>query len=233
MQAALAIMAAQTVMLSSPTLFSQLQNPNPHSIPHSFFHGVSLKLPFKSQSMSFAASAAAPKPLTVVAATKKAVAVLKGTSSVEGVVTLSQENDGPTTVNVRITGLTPGPHGFHLHEYGDTTNGCISTGPHFNPKQLTHGAPEDEVRHAGDLGNIVANADGVSEATIVDNQIPLTGPNAVIGRALVVHELEDDLGKGGHELSLSTGNAGGRLACVCVGRIRYIGDEESFSQEIG
>ncbi|KAM1040481.1 hypothetical protein TB2_029322 [Malus domestica] len=215
MQTASAVMAAQTVIASSPTLFSQLKNPNPRSIPRSSFHGVSLKLPLKSQSMSFAA--AAPKPLTVVAATKKAVAVLKGTSSVGGVVTLSQEDDGPTTVNVRITGLTPGPHGFHLHEYGDTTNGCISTGAHFNPKQLTHGAPEDEIRHAGDLGNIIANADGVAEATIVDNQIPLTGPNAIIGRALVVHELEDDLGKGGHELSLSTGNAGGRLACGVVG----------------
>uniref|UniRef100_A0A8R7R1I8 Superoxide dismutase copper/zinc binding domain-containing protein n=1 Tax=Triticum urartu TaxID=4572 RepID=A0A8R7R1I8_TRIUA len=79
---------------------------------------------------------------------------------------------------------------------------------------------------------------GVAETTIVDSQIPLTGPNAVVGRAFVVHELEDDLGKGmrsstcfkslspsvsdasffsfiigGHELSLSTGNAGGRLAC--------------------
>uniref|UniRef100_A0A8R7V8T1 Superoxide dismutase copper/zinc binding domain-containing protein n=2 Tax=Triticum urartu TaxID=4572 RepID=A0A8R7V8T1_TRIUA len=124
----------------------------------------------------------------------------------------------------------------------------IVRGPHFNPNGLTHGAPEDEVRHAGDLGNIVANAEGVlsfncgglgvAETTIVDSQIPLTGPNAVVGRAFVVHELEDDLGKGmrsstcfkslspsvsdasffsfiigGHELSLSTGNAGGRLAC--------------------
>ncbi|CAB4282659.1 unnamed protein product [Prunus armeniaca] len=215
MQAALAAMAAHTLMLStysSPTLFSQIQSPNSHPLPHSSFHGLSVKLPLKSQFQSMSL-AAAHKPLTVVAATKKAVAVLKGNSSVEGVVTLSQEDDGPTTVNVRITGLTPGPHGFHLHEYGDTTNGCISTGPHFNPKNLTHGAPEDEIRHAGDLGNIVANADGVAEATIVDNQIPLTGPNTVIGRALVVHELEDDLGKGGHELSLSTGNAGGRLAC--------------------
>ncbi|KAK1283929.1 hypothetical protein QJS10_CPB21g00240 [Acorus calamus] len=123
----------------------------------------------------------------------------------------------PTTVKVSITGLTPGPHGFHLHEYGDTTNGCISTGAHFNPKNLTHGAPEDEIRHAGDLGNIIANDDGIAEATIVDSQIHLGGPNAVIGRAFVVHELEDDLGKGGHELSLTTGNAGGRLACGVVG----------------
>ncbi|KAJ1694622.1 hypothetical protein LUZ63_011320 [Rhynchospora breviuscula] len=152
-----------------------------------------------------------------VATAKKAVAVLKGTSQVQGVVTLLQISDGPTTVKVRVTGLNPGSHGFHLHEFGDTTNGCMSTGPHFNPNKMTHGAPENEIRHAGDLGNIVANSEGVAEATIVDNQIPLSGPNSVIGRAFVVHELKDDLGKGGHELSLTTGNAGGRLACGVVG----------------
>uniref|UniRef100_UPI001CB90E16 superoxide dismutase [Cu-Zn], chloroplastic n=1 Tax=Erigeron canadensis TaxID=72917 RepID=UPI001CB90E16 len=220
MQAALAAMAAHSILFSSPTtpsLIFPISNPNNAlSLPSSSFHGVSLKSTINRQSLTLSA-AAAPKPLTVVAATKKAVAVLKGTSSVEGVVTLTQEDDGPTTVNVKITGLTPGPHGFHLHEFGDTTNGCISTGPHFNPNGNTHGAPEDENRHAGDLGNIIANADGVAEATIVDNQIPLTGPNAVVGRAFVVHELADDLGKGGHELSLSTGNAGGRLACGVVG----------------
>ncbi|XP_030468933.1 superoxide dismutase [Cu-Zn], chloroplastic isoform X2 [Syzygium oleosum] len=203
MQAAAAAMAAHALLLSPlgspPALVTA-------------FSGVSLG----PAPASLALSAVAPKPLTVAAA-KKAVAVLKGASSVEGVVTLTQEGDGPTTVNVRVAGLTPGPHGFHLHEYGDTTNGCISTGPHFNPNKMTHGAPEDEVRHAGDLGNIVANADGVAEATIVDTQIPLSGPNAVVGRAFVVHELADDLGKGGHELSLTTGNAGGRLACGVVG----------------
>ncbi|KAF6135010.1 hypothetical protein GIB67_014059 [Kingdonia uniflora] len=121
--------------------------------------------------------------------------MLKGTSKVEGVVTLGQDDSGPTTVNVKITGLALGPHGIHLHEFEDTTNGCISTGPHFNPNGLTHGALEDEVRHADDLRNIIANADAVAEATIVDTQIPLSGTNAVIGGALV-HELQDDLGKG-------------------------------------
>ncbi|CAI0452779.1 unnamed protein product [Linum tenue] len=202
-------MAAHAILSTSPSSCALL---SPPPALRSLFHGVNLPLRQSMASLSLAAPSTR-KPLTVVAATKKAVAVLKGTSSVEGVVTLTQEDDGPTTVNVRITGLTPGLHGFHLHEYGDTTNGCISTGPHFNPNGLTHGAPEDEVRHAGDLGNIIANADGVAEATIVDAQIPLSGPNAVVGRAFVVHELEDDLGKGGHELSLSTGNAGGRLAC--------------------
>ncbi|CAI0452784.1 unnamed protein product [Linum tenue] len=214
--AASTAMAAHAILSTSPSscaLLSPVSKPVAanHQPPalRSLFHGVNLPLRQSMASLSLAAPSTR-KPLTVVAATKKAVAVLKGTSSVEGVVTLTQEDDaGPTTVNVRITGLTPGLHGFHLHEYGDTTNGCISTGPHFNPNGLTHGAPEDEVRHAGDLGNIIANADGILP-------IPLSGPNAVVGRAFVVHELEDDLGKGGHELSLSTGNAGGRLACVAA-----------------
>ncbi|XP_019186980.1 PREDICTED: superoxide dismutase [Cu-Zn], chloroplastic [Ipomoea nil] len=219
--ACVAAMAAHTILSSATVASHSLLFPvsAPNASPlHSSFPGVSLKVNNKPAHQSLALRAvSAPKPLTVVASSKKAVAVLKGTSNVEGVVTLTQDGDGPTTVKVRITGLTPGPHGFHLHEYGDTTNGCISTGPHFNPNGLTHGAPEDEVRHAGDLGNILANAEGVAEATIVDSQIPLSGPNSVVGRALVVHELEDDLGKGGHELSLSTGNAGGRLACGVVG----------------
>ncbi|KAE8680421.1 Superoxide dismutase [Hibiscus syriacus] len=211
-------MAAHAIFTTTPShhtlLFPSSTNPSNPPVLLSSFRGVSLKLPRQSLSLS---ASIPKKPFSVLAVTKKAVAVLKGDSKVEGVVTLTQEDDGPTTVNVRITGLTPGPHGFHLHEYGDTTNGCMSTGAHFNPNKMTHGAPEDEVRHAGDLGNIIANADGVAEATIVDNQIPLSGPNAVVGRALVVHELEDDLGKGGHELSLTTGNAGGRLACGVVG----------------
>ncbi|KAL9269712.1 Superoxide dismutase [Cu-Zn], chloroplastic-like protein [Drosera capensis] len=219
---------------------------SPFSAAAASFQASSLKLPCNSLNLSVA-SRRRVLSVVVVAAVKKAVAVLKGSSEVEGVVTLTQEDDGPTAVNVKITGLTPGPHGFHLHEFGDTTNGCISTGPHFNPNKLTHGAPEDEIRHAGDLGNIIANADGdialhrsfgqivechgwttnsssdlyvftgIAEATIVDKQIPLSGQNSVVGRAFVVHELEDDLGKGGHELSLSTGNAGGRLACGVVG----------------
>ncbi|CAM0150059.1 unnamed protein product [Urochloa decumbens] len=201
-KAAAAAMATQTFLLAPPAaLFAA---PSSSARP---FHSLRL----------VAGPGSAARALVVADATKKAVAVLKGTSEVEGVVTLTQDDEGPTTVSVRVTGLTPGLHGFHLHEFGDTTNGCISTGPHFNPNNMTHGAPEDEVRHAGDLGNIVANAEGVAEATIVDSQIPLTGPNSVVGRAFVVHELEDDLGKGGHELSLSTGNAGGRLACGVVG----------------
>ncbi|KAK9139462.1 hypothetical protein Scep_009143 [Stephania cephalantha] len=147
----------------------------------------------------------------------KAVAVLSGTEGVGGTIYFAQEGDGPTTVTGSVSGLKPGNHGFHVHALGDTTNGCMSTGPHFNPNGKEHGAPEDENRHAGDLGNIVVGDDGTVNISISDSQIPLTGPNSIVGRAVVVHADPDDLGKGGHELSKTTGNAGGRLACGVIG----------------
>ncbi|EMS60363.1 Superoxide dismutase [Cu-Zn] 2 [Triticum urartu] len=86
-------------------------------------------------------------------------------------------------------------------------------GPHFNPHNKSHGAPVDDERHVGDLGNIQANKDGVAEIFIKDLQISLRGPHSILGRAVVVHADSDDLGKGGHELSKSTGNAGARIGC--------------------
>ncbi|CAK9237346.1 unnamed protein product [Sphagnum troendelagicum] len=152
----------------------------------------------------------------------KAVAVLVGTAGVSGVVHFQQEGEGPTSVTGKVEGLKPGKHGFHVHALGDTTNGCLSTGPHFNPKNLEHGAPEDSIRHAGDLGNVTAGEDGkicslVCLSQMLDGEVPLIGANSIIGRAVVVHADPDDLGKGGHELSKSTGNAGGRLACGVIG----------------
>ncbi|XP_072514660.1 superoxide dismutase [Cu-Zn] [Salminus brasiliensis] len=147
----------------------------------------------------------------------KAVCVLKGTGEVTGTVHFEQDDGAPVKVSGEITGLTPGLHGFHVHAYGDNTNGCISAGPHYNPHNKTHGGPNDEVRHVGDLGNLTAGADGVAKINIEDKQLSLTGPHSIVGRTMVVHEKEDDLGKGGDEESLKTGNAGGRLACGVIG----------------
>ncbi|XP_014503914.1 superoxide dismutase [Cu-Zn] 2 isoform X1 [Vigna radiata var. radiata] len=147
----------------------------------------------------------------------KGVALVIGDNNVRGSLQFLQHTNGTTHVTGRITGLSPGFHGFHIHAFGDTTNGCNSTGPHFNPLKKDHGAPSDDERHAGDLGNIVAGPDGVAEISIRDTQIPLTGVHSIIGRAVVVHADPDDLGKGGHELSKSTGNAGARIACGIIG----------------
>ncbi|KAG7484465.1 hypothetical protein MATL_G00049640 [Megalops atlanticus] len=148
----------------------------------------------------------------------KAVCVLKGNGEVTGTVYFEQESESaPVKLTGEIKGLTPGDHGFHVHVFGDNTNGCISAGPHFNPHNKTHGGPTDEVRHVGDLGNVTAGSDNVAKINIEDKVISLAGPHSIIGRTMVVHEKADDLGKGGNEESLKTGNAGGRLACGVIG----------------
>ena len=74
-----------------------------------------------------------------------------------------------------------------------------------------------EIRHHGDLGNIEADADGKGVYQATDDNMQLSGPLSIIGRSMVCHADEDDLGLGGHELSLTTGNAGARLACGVIG----------------
>ncbi|GAB6031002.1 hypothetical protein CHUAL_007822 [Chamberlinius hualienensis] len=147
----------------------------------------------------------------------KAVAVLVG-DVVKGTVFFTQScPTDPVVVTGEITGLAKGLHGFHVHEFGDTTNGCVSAGAHFNPYKKVHGGPEDHIRHVGDLGNVVADDSGVAKVNITDKIIQLSGPDSIVGRALVVHADPDDLGKGGHELSPTTGNAGARVACGVIG----------------
>lgn len=146
---------------------------------------------------------------------------LAGRSPVSGVLNLTESAPiGGVRIVGRITGLTPGNHGFHVHQFGDVfTNGCDSTGPHYNPRQALHGSPQDEPnqRHAGDLGNIVANNDGVAIVNLVDRVVSLSGPDSILGRAFVVHAAEDDLGRlKDNEGSTKTGNAGARLACGII-----------------
>ncbi|CAI2185053.1 20180_t:CDS:2 [Funneliformis geosporum] len=151
----------------------------------------------------------------------KAVCILNGDKpeiKITGVVTFEQENENALTkISIEIKGLSPGEHGFHVHEFGDNTNGCTSAGPHFNPLNKNHGAPNDEERHVGDLGNVTADEGGNIKTIITDNKIQLFGPNNIIGRTIIVHAGVDDLGKGGHVESLKTGNAGARLACGVIG----------------
>ena len=140
-----------------------------------------------------------------------------GGSSVSGNVYLTHTEGQKIKISAEIRGLTPGKHGFHIHQYGNLTEGCKTAGPHYNPAGKTHGGPEKEMRHFGDLGNVVAGQDGVAKYELEDHLVSLHGTNNVIGRSFVVHADVDDLGEGGHELSPTTGNAGGRLACGVIG----------------
>lgn len=137
-----------------------------------------------------------------------------------GTITFEQTDENTCTIRYEIKGLTPGKHGFHVHEKADFSEGCVSAGPHYNPHGKEHGGPDDENRHVGDLGNIEPDASGVAKGEIVDKQIKLAGEFTVIGRSMMVHADPDDLGKGDHsepgvngKTSKTTGNAGARIAC--------------------
>ena len=143
----------------------------------------------------------------------KAVAVLIPTknSQVAGKITFMHESDG-MHVTAKITGLTPGKHGFHIHEFGDASSlDGMSAGGHFNPMKAMHAGPEEKRRHEGDLGNLDADADGVANYEIVDSQLSFHGAASILGRGVVVHEKADDF------KTQPTGNAGGRVAVGVIG----------------
>jgi Cu-Zn family superoxide dismutase len=153
-------------------------------------------------------------------------------SGVKGMVELKQEKScSPVKITVHVNGLKPGKHGFHIHEYGDLSDGCTTAGAHYNPFNKTHGGPSDEERHVGDLGNVVANDNGTAFVEFEDKNISLYGNLSVIGRSFVIHANEDDLGKGGFEDSKTTGHAGSRLACgvIALAKCECNHDEKGHS----
>jgi superoxide dismutase, Cu-Zn family len=144
----------------------------------------------------------------------RAVAVLHPTqgNSVEGKVTFSAVAAGGVKVNAHITGLTAGKHGFHIHEFGDcSAPDAASAGGHFNPSGDPHAGPTDAKRHAGDMGNVEANKEGVADIEYVDAKASLEGASSVLGRGVIVHANPDDF------KTQPTGNAGGRVACGVIG----------------
>jgi Cu-Zn family superoxide dismutase len=135
---------------------------------------------------------------------------------VSGTVHFEDTGEG-LKIDYEIRGLYNGLHGFHIHEYGDLTDGCTSACAHFNPDNETHGGLDTETRHMGDLGNI-SSEDRVSKGSLFLPQAKLDSSKyGVLGRMVIVHADEDDLGTGGDEESLKTGNAGKRLACGVIG----------------
>jgi len=146
---------------------------------------------------------------------KKAVAVMHPTEGfdVSGTVTFTKSDAG-IVVEAEISGLPSGPgkHGFHIHEFGDCTSpDATSAGGHFNPEGKEHGAPWDEERHVGDLGNLTADEDGSAYLRMVDTVISFSGHRSIIGKAVVIHEGEDDF------TTQPTGAAGARVACGVIG----------------
>jgi Cu-Zn family superoxide dismutase len=142
---------------------------------------------------------------------KTAVCIIHGLGDhkVSGVLHFTQRGN---TVHVtgRLTGLKPGKHGFHVHEFGDcTSKDGSSAGTHFDLEGNPHGGPGSKKRHIGDLGNIEANGQGVAEINKTDKVIRLSGRKSILGRSIIVHEKEDDL--------KDIKSAGGRIGCGVIG----------------
>jgi Cu-Zn family superoxide dismutase len=130
-------------------------------------------------------------------------------NNVSGTVTFTQTAPDTVVVMVDLTGFEPNSkHGFHIHDKGDlSARDLSSAGGHFNPAGHKHGGPDSTMSHAGDLGNITANADGNVKTEITAHGIALDKSNmGIIGRSVIVHAKEDDL------KTDPAGNSGARVA---------------------
>lgn len=132
-------------------------------------------------------------------------------SQVAGTVSFSPHGD-KILVEARIGGLTPGEHGIHVHEAGDCSAADASSAKgHFNPAGRLHGHHEKGEHHAGDLPNLVADANGRASYRAEISGVQLAaGPQGIIGRSLVVHADPDDY------QTQPAGNSGKRVACGVI-----------------
>ena len=128
-----------------------------------------------------------------------------------GVIEFTEMPGGRLSVAVELAGLSEGPHGLHVHEIGDcSAPDASSAGEHFSPDDRDHGAPTDAAHHAGDLGNVTADARGIAVTHLETTDLTLTGKYGAVDRALIVHVNEDDYA------SQPSGNSGDPAACGVV-----------------
>jgi superoxide dismutase, Cu-Zn family len=132
-------------------------------------------------------------------------------SNAQGTVSFVQLAEGTVRVKVNLTGVPPGIHGFHVHEKGDCGDNGNAAGGHFNPTAVAHGAPSADPHHAGDFGNVTADANGEVRTRFTTRSITIAdGYATAVGHAVILHANPDDL------MTQPTGNAGGRIACGVV-----------------
>ena len=156
--------------------------------------------------------------LTSSAWSATAKAILKGTvpnSKITGTATFTEEKGGLTVIT-RVSNVSPGMHGFHIHAIGNCGDMGVAAGGHFNPDKSRHGLyPMDGPTKsmAGDMGNVVVGANGTGDFSVFMPGLTLTeGKYAVNGLSVILHEKKDDF-------SQPLGNAGGRIACGVIEKI--------------
>lgn len=136
-----------------------------------------------------------------------------------GKVVVNEIGKKKVEIHVYATHLSHGLHGFHIHQSGDLTRKCDSLCSHYNPTKSQHGdrynsKDPSKKRHIGDLGNVKANSKGIVRETFIQSNIDIYD---IIGRSMIIHDEEDDLGTGGDFESTKTGNSGKRVLCGVLG----------------
>ena len=103
---------------------------------------------------------------------------------------------GPETIMLKVnaSGLTPGKHGFHIHDQPIANNDFATAAGHFNPTGKKHGHDNPEGAHLGDLPNLVVDETGYVDQTIILSGVSLQAgeENSIIGKSLIIHAGEDD-----------------------------------------
>lgn len=133
-------------------------------------------------------------------------------SQVSGSVTFAPSGNKLRVV-AEVAGLSPGPHGFHIHEKGDCSAADgTSAGGHFNPAGKPHGHPEQVEHHAGDMPQLVADATGRARLVAYLEGVQIGGDamGNIVGRSIIVHAMPDDF------KTQPTGNSGARQACGVI-----------------
>ena len=152
---------------------------------------------------------------TLPAHAQSAMARLEPTkgNATAGTVAFTQKGD-KVVVEAKVSGLTPGGHGFHIHEKGDCSSGDgMSAGGHFNATGKPHGNPGGPDHHTGDMPMLVADASG--NASLSMELYPMTigsGATDIVGKAVIVHQDPDDY------TTQPTGNSGARVACGVIAK---------------
>lgn len=136
-----------------------------------------------------------------------------GAPKVYGMVMFKQDSpESKLSISLQLRGFdreTAEAKAVHVHQFGDLSSGCTSTGGHYNPLNVNH------PHHPGDFGNFVTQNGRINAK--IESEATLFGGHTVIGRAVVVHQQQDDLGQGGNAASLQNGNAGARIGCCVIG----------------
>ena len=133
---------------------------------------------------------------------------------ISGTVLFKQYSDH-VKVTLELKGLKKNKkHGFHIHVNGDLREGCKSCCSHYNPTGDKHGGLRDIDSHAGDLGNIEGDSKGECNISFTTGKFTVS---EIVGRSLIIHEDEDDLGRGDEKDSDTTGHSGARIACAIIG----------------